>query len=77
MDRSEMIETLSNQVVNVTFTKVNGEKRTMKATLRADSLPETKNSRSSNDDIIPVWDIENASWRSFRVDSVIEFSPVP
>lgn len=77
MDRSEMIETLSKNIVNVTFTKVNGEKRTMKATLRADSIPETKNSRQSNDDVIPVWDLENASWRSFRVDSVTEFLPQP
>lgn len=77
MNRNEMIETLTNNVVNVTFTKVNGEKRTMRATLRPEVLPETKNSHSVNEDIIPVWDLENASWRSFRVDSVTEFTPAP
>lgn len=77
MERSEMIEALSNGIVNVTFTKVNGEKRTLKATLRPDTVPETKHSRPTNEDIIPVWDLENAAWRSFRVDSVTDFVPSP
>jgi hypothetical protein len=26
--------------------------------------------RKQNDDVLPVWDLDNNAWRSFRIDSV-------
>lgn len=61
----------------ITFTKVNGEPRVMRCTLRADQLPPAKiteevRARETNYAILNVWDLDAAGWRSFRVDNVTE-----
>lgn len=71
---------LKNNVVKVIFTKVNGEKRTMRCTLREDLLPpvpedtvpSTKLKRPVNTAIRSCWSIDDAGWRSFRLDSIVE-----
>lgn len=78
MNIDEMRKTLKTSVVNVTFTKANGEEREMQATLMPEYLPEqeesSKNStRKVSTTSIPVWDIGKSAWRSFRVDSVTSF----
>lgn len=73
-----MIEELHRGICTVTFKKVNGETRTMKCTLHPDYLPEqqTLNERTQTKDpnVIPVWDIDQNGWRSFRVDHVNDFN---
>lgn len=75
-DRSELIEVLANDVVEITFTKKNGEERIMKCTLRDDIIENMSNTspvssgRKVNPDVIPVFDLDKNDWRSFRVDSV-------
>lgn len=69
---------LNTGVVEVTFTKVNGDKRLMTCTLQSSFLPEeveTEKTRKQNDEVISVWDTEVNGWRSFRFDSVISYSP--
>jgi hypothetical protein len=72
-------EELKNGVVTVTFEKVNGEERTMKATLLSEYLPQEKKTigetkpRKSNDEVLNVWDVEANDWRSFRIDNVKKF----
>jgi hypothetical protein len=72
--KPELVEKLQNGVVTVTFDKVNGEERVMKATLLSEYLPVQEDSgvpsREVSDEVIPVWDVEKQDWRSFRVDSV-------
>jgi hypothetical protein len=71
-------ELLKNGVVEVTFTKMNGDKRVMTCTLQPSFLPEeveTEKTRKQNDDVLSVWDIDANGWRSFRFDSVISYSP--
>jgi hypothetical protein len=52
----------------------------MLCTLNPDLLPaqtdieETVQKKTPNPDVLAVWDIENAGWRSFRYDSIIGFS---
>jgi hypothetical protein len=85
MDRDykdELVMLLSKNVAEVTFTKNNGEERVMRCTLRNDLVPEAPRNpdrkpgskRSSkrivSESVVPVWDLENNGWRSFRVDSV-------
>ncbi len=70
-------ESLKNGVVNVTFTKVDGTQRTMKCTLCDALIPPatpSENPKKKNDSVTSVWDVEKASWRSFRNDSVISFN---
>lgn len=77
MNKVELLDLLHNNVVNITFTKINGDVRILKSTLKSDLLPKVevvegveKKVRVESDNNISAWDIENEGWRSFRVDSV-------
>ena len=67
---------LHTNVVEVVFTKVNGEKRVMKCTLQESFLPEQKGDteRKKNENVLAVYDIDSNDWRSFRFDSVISYN---
>lgn len=73
-------ETLKNllrsNVVEVTFTKVNGDKRVMNCTLQESYLPEHngESERKKNENVLAVYDIDSNDWRSFRFDSVISYN---
>ena len=71
---SYLVTLLQNNLVEVTFTKVNGESRTMPCTLAADKLPPIKvtegKERKRNNESISVWCTDKNEWRSFRVDNV-------
>lgn len=76
--REEIMGLLVNDVVTVEFIKSTGELRKMKCTLKEGIVPpaeksevtQAKKVRKVSEDVIPVWDTEKESWRSFRVDSV-------
>jgi hypothetical protein len=76
--RDTILNDLREYVIEVTFTKVNGEQRIMRCTLRSDLLPETyvneadeeKAFHRVNPEVIAAWDVQAGGWRSFRVDSV-------
>lgn len=79
LTRNELIESLQDGIVTVTFTKVNGEVRTMPCTLREDIVPlrptpvegtEPK-TKKKNDNVISAWCIDKGAWRSFRYDSIV------
>jgi hypothetical protein len=88
--RRELIETLRQNVVTVTFWKRNDERRVMRCTLRPDmiSRPAAEpDPKPCENDALVVWDIDapssnslahSGSWRSFRFDSIIsaEFTDV-
>lgn len=70
-------EDLKTSVLNVKFTKANGEVRDMICTLRDDLIPiipagKTAHlERQLSDEVVRVYDLEKEAWRSFRVDSII------
>jgi hypothetical protein len=74
--KENLIDMLRNNVVTVTFTKVNGEERTMQCTLMAEYVPNapTNNGQvllqESESKAVSVWDTQANGWRSFRVDAV-------
>lgn len=88
--RTLIVDALHKGVCRVVFTKTNGEERTMLCTLREDFLRDTatatkstavgdaeetkKPKRSPN--TLCVWDIEVWDWRSFKVESVKEWSEI-
>lgn len=82
--RDELIGKLKNNVCVVVFEKKDGTERSMKCTLQEGVIPEAtkedplsqKKIRSLNEEVIPVWDTEKNSWRSFRIDSVKSFSVI-
>lgn len=79
--KEEMIKLLKEKVVTVKFKKKDDTVRKMVCTLSEDYLPETqevvdgeeRKKKKENSNTIPVWDLEKLGWRSFRVDSVVEY----
>lgn len=77
--RQEILETLRNKEVTVTFTKVNGDKRVMTCTLNEAVLPAPtkeepltqKKARAVNPEVCSVWDVNAKGWRSFRWENVV------
>lgn len=71
---TDIRETLKENVAMVTFTKKDGTERVMKATLKEEFLPAststTESARKVNPEVLPVFDLDNNAWRSFRLDSV-------
>ena len=83
MNRDEMKSELLSNVCNVVFTKADGSERHMRCTLNPLLIPSnplvklTKTSdetRVENLDVLRVFDLEKEDCRSFRVDSVKQFS---
>lgn len=69
---TQLTEQLRNHIVEVKFTKANGELRTMRSTLRPELLLDTTGGISTaTDDVITVVDLDKNEWRRFRTDSVI------
>lgn len=77
INREDLKNYLKNDILEVTFTKANGEERVMKCTLKEDILNKyfdsndnEKTERKINEEILSVFDIDVENWRSFRIDSV-------
>lgn len=76
--RDQLLNDLRENVIEVVFTKVNGENRTMHCTLRKEFLPESyksdeqeeKKFHTTNPETLAVWDVQNRGWRSFKIDSI-------
>jgi len=73
-----LITALNNNIVEVSFTKANGESRVMRCTLLESYLPEQLDieetiQKKKSDTNIAVWDLDKGSWRSFRKDSVVSW----
>jgi hypothetical protein len=79
--RNEYTELLRNNVCEVTFTKVNGEQRTMPCTLKEDLLPvrvvkEGTEPKKQKDNVLSVFCTDKKEWRSFRVENVVKVTVV-
>lgn len=78
--KENLTDMLRNNIVTVTFTKVNGEERVMKCTLMSEYVPNAPSNngqvllQESESKAVSVWDTEANGWRSFRVDSVKSIS---
>jgi|APCry1669191812_1035378.scaffolds.fasta_scaffold00346_20 hypothetical protein len=78
--RTQLVELLQQHTVQVTFTKVTGELRSMPCTLKADLLPATAQSTTQlcstqpKQAVLTAWVTDQQAWRSFRIDSVISVS---
>ena len=77
-ERDAIIRDLRQNVIEVTFIKVNGEQRIMRCTLDPQYLPpnydpqhlDEQHKKKENLNTIAVWDLNAQGWRSFRVDSI-------
>ena len=65
--------------VTVTFTKKDGSERVMNCSLQQEIIPISENKtpkkvKPENENVLAVWDLEKDAFRSFRVDSLIDYS---
>jgi hypothetical protein len=78
MEKTQIVESLHQGVCEVVFTKADGTERILKCTLQ-NLAPTGQRMLSENPadrDVIPVWDVESLSWKSFNVNSVKSFRKV-
>lgn len=77
-----LISALQNGIVNVTFKKIDTEEiRVMESTLKTSILEEngitaTVDNVSPESDHVAVWCLDKDAWRSFRVNTVIDWEVV-
>lgn len=77
-ERDHVVSDLKENICEVFFTKVNGEQRRMRCSLRPDLLPQNANlqyidevhQKPENLNVVAVWDLEKNAWRAFRLDSI-------
>ena len=89
IERAELKEKLVSEVVEVTFTKVNGDVRVMNCTLLETIVPkstveveapnEVKDAylheeKKVNENLLVVWDVDAKGWRSFRINNITSVS---
>lgn len=78
---NELQQALQNGIVHVVFEKKDGSIREMLCTTVLEIIPESKHPKGEStvklsDTVRRVYDLEADGWRSFRVDSVIEWHSV-
>jgi hypothetical protein len=76
--KDQLLKILQENVVEVTFTKLDGEQRIMPCTLIPEYLPPAKKDepitqkkvRETSDKVVVAWATESKGFRSFRYDRV-------
>lgn len=81
LNREYISKMLHENICEVTFTKVNGEKRVMPCTLKDGVVPiiehkEGSEPKKPNLDILSVYCLDKKEWRSFRVANVTDVKVV-
>ena len=73
-EKNWLLTLLREQEITVKFVKKDGSERKMLCTLSESKIPAEKApkgvERTVSSDVVPVFDIENQGWRSFRWDSI-------
>lgn len=82
MERSDLINQLKNETVDIEFVKKDGTIRLMTCTLKEDKLPkqidlEESISKKSNEASFAVFDVINQGWRSFLWANLKTVNGVP
>jgi len=77
---NSLTEQLHNNIVEITFDKVDGTRRVMQCTLDQEYIKvhseineQAENTRKSKEGVLVVFDTEKNDWRSMRVESIISF----
>ena len=72
LSRQQIINTLKEKELMITFEKSNGEERVMRCTLQKDVVPEvSEDHNKGQQDRIIAYDLDKKAWRSFYYDSIL------
>ena len=77
--KEKLKDILKQNVVSISFKKVDGSDRKMLCSLKEDILPAVEakqptKKKPENENVLPVWDLEKNAFRSFRIDSLTDYS---
>ena len=77
--KEKLKDLLQQNVLEIKFKKVDGTERVMNCSLKKGIIPESENKPSAkikkeNENVISVWDIQKDAFRSFRLDSLIDYA---
>ena len=77
--KTKLKDILKQNVVSISFKKIDGTDRKMLCSLKEDILPaiepkELTKKKADNENILSVWDLEKSAFRSFRIDSLIDYT---
>lgn len=74
MNRDEVNDALNSHVLEIVFTKMNGDDRTMRCTHDFTIIPESAYPKGTlkqmTEELKRVFDLEKNEWRSFKWNSV-------
>lgn len=71
INMTDIVNELTNRVVEITFDKLDGTERVMNATLQESVVPETKGTESKKSDThLVVFDVDKQGWRTIIVDRI-------
>lgn len=78
LNKNEMIHQLKHDTITIVFTKKDGSKRVMQATLQQDLIQSptysSETARSNtNTNLLTVWDTEKDGWRAINIDTIKSF----
>lgn len=77
--KEKLKEILKQNVVSISFKKVDGSDRKMLCSLKDDLVPAreakepSEKKKAENENVLPVWDLEKNAFRSFRIDSLSDY----
>lgn len=77
--KEKLKDLLQKNVLQVKFKKIDGSQRVMCCSLNQEIVPISENKtpkkvKQDNENVIAVWDLEKESFRSFRLDSLIDYT---
>lgn len=74
LEMNELRTALAQGLVTVTFTKKDGETRTMTCTTKLSEIPDASHPKGKvtnlSDDLFRVFDVDAQGWRSFHYEQV-------
>jgi hypothetical protein len=71
INMTDIVNELSNRVVEITFDKLDGTERVMNCTLQESVVPETKGGTSkASESHLVVFDVDKTAWRTIIVDRI-------
>lgn len=77
LTKHDLNNLLKRKILKITFKKKDGSERIMKCTLLEDMVPfyekKTERVKKVNEDVLAVWDLDKDAFRSFKLDSVIDY----
>lgn len=75
--KTSLKDLLKKKIVEIKFKKKDGSERVMCCTLDKDIVPKyekkTDRLKQVKEDILAVWDLDKEAFRSFKLDSVINY----